>query len=72
MFQASLAVGGLLFEPHISTQKQHLTVFKYIGFMLPRQDGFINVKQLFLQIFLNHSNPMQLALSSGSTLATYY
>lgn len=41
--------------------------------MLPRQDHFINVKQLFfLQIFLNHSNPKQLAHPSGSTLATYF
>lgn len=67
MFSASLAV------PHnISTQKQHLTAFKCIVFVLPRQDHFINVKQLFAQIFLNHSNPKQLAQPSASTLATYF
>lgn len=73
MFLSSLAVGGFLFVAcNISTQKQHLTVFKCIVFVLPRQDHFINVKQLFSQIFLNHSNPKQLAHPSASTLATYF
>lgn len=40
--------------------------------MFPRQDHFINVKQLFLQIFLNHSNPKQLAHPSESSLGTYF
>lgn len=73
MFLSSLAVGGFLFVPcNISTQKQHLTAFKCIVFVLPRQDHFINVKQSFSQIFLNHSNPKQLAHLSASTLAAYF